>query len=198
MRVLVACEYTGIVRNAFRALGYDAWSNDIDPAEDNSPYHIQGDALEVSRSAHWDLMIAHPPCTFLCNAGVRWLTEKEGRWQLMREGARFYTDLALAPIKFKAVENPIMHGFARAAIPLRWTLQYIQPWEHGHAESKRTGLELWNLPKLAVSDFVPPPYKQSVWAMPPSDTRGKDRSRTFPGIAKALAEQYGRYVAERV
>ena len=111
MRVLVACEYSGKVREAFRKLGHDAWSCDLLPADDNSPYHYQGDVFDIIDQG-WDLMIAHPPCTYLTNAGVSWLYRKEGRWDQMKDGAEFFRRLLDAPIPKIAVENPIMHKYA--------------------------------------------------------------------------------------
>lgn len=192
------------MRDLFRERGHDAWSNDLDPCEGDPAYHIQGDAIEVAYGQQWDIMIAMPPCTYLANSGVRWLypdtgaplldaIAKQERWDKMREGASFYTKLALAPIKHKVLENPVMHSHARRLIPLRWDLQYIQPWQFGHGEIKRTGLERWNLPFLSPTNVVSGRVA-TVHKMPPSDTRGKDRSRTYPGIARAMVEQYLEYL----
>ncbi len=196
MRVLVACEYSGRVREAFRKLGHDAWSCDLLPSDDNSPYHIQGDVLELLDKG-WDLMIAHPPCTYLTNAGVSWLYRKEGRWDQMREGAEFFKLLMDAPIPQIAVENPIMHKYAVEIIGRRQD-QVIQPWMFGHMEQKATCLWLKGLPVLAATDNVrdemkklPKTVQQRLHYLPPSKDRWKIRSETYQGIADAFASQWG-------
>lgn len=196
MRVLVACEYSGKVREAFRKLGHDAWSCDLLPADDGSEYHIQGDVLEQLDKG-WDLMIAHPPCTYLTNAGVSWLYKKEGRWDDMREGAEFFKALLNAPIPKIAVENPIMHKYAVEIIGRRQD-QVIQPWMFGHMEQKGTCLWLKGLPKLEPTNNVKeammkldPKVRQRLHYLPPSKDRWKLRSETYQGIADAFAEQWG-------
>lgn len=196
MRVLVACEYSGKVREAFRKLGHDAWSCDLLPADDNSPYHYQGDVFDIINDG-WDLMIAHPPCTYLTNAGVSWLYRKEGRWEQMREGAEFFKLLMDAPIPKIAVENPIMHKYAVEIIGRRQD-QVIQPWMFGHMEQKATCLWLKGLPPLTSTNNVreemsklPKTVQQRLHYLPPSKDRWKIRSETYQGIADAFAEQWG-------
>lgn len=187
LRVLVGCESSGVVREAFRALGHDAWSCDILPAEDGSPYHFQGDVLEVLGQG-WDIGIFHPPCTRLCNSGVRWLAERN-LWADMREGAEFFRALLNAPIPRIAVENPVMHKYAREIIGMGHT-QSIQPWQFGHGETKRTCLWLVNLPPLVPTDVVEG-REARIHRMPPGPDRWRERSRTFTGIGAAMAAQWG-------
>jgi hypothetical protein len=195
MRILVACEYSGRVREAFRRLGFDAWSCDLLPADDNSPYHIQDDVLEILNDG-WDMMIAHPPCTYLTNAGVTWLYRIEGRWQQMHEGAEFFKTLLDAPIPLIAVENPIMHKYAIEIIGRRQD-QVLQPWMFGHTERKATCLWLKKLPKLVPTNNVkeemlklPKNKQQRLHYLPPSPERWKLRSTTYQGIADAMASQW--------
>lgn len=196
MRVLVACEYSGKVREAFRKLGHDAWSCDLLPADDNSPYHYQGDVFDIIDQG-WDLMIAHPPCTYLTNAGVSWLYRKEGRWDQMKDGAEFFRRLLNAPIPKIAVENPIMHKYAVEIIGRRQN-QVIQPWMFGHMEQKATCLWLKGLPELKPTNNVkeemlrlPKTVAQRLHYLPPSKDRWKIRSETYQGIADAMASQWG-------
>jgi hypothetical protein len=206
--VLVACEFSGVVRRAFREIGHDAWSCDLLPAEDRSPFHIQGDAVMAAYGylghAKWDLMIAHPPCTYLANSGAKHLysgMRKENgpnhkRWDAMREAAFFFLQLFNAPVPLIAIENPIMHGHALQIVGDRPT-QIIQPWQHGHGETKATCLWLKNLPPLVPSNVVDG-REQRIWRMPPGPDRQKERSRTFDGIAAAMAAQWGGVEAERL
>ena len=197
MRVLVACEYSGIVRNAFLARGHDAWSCDLLPSEDGSNRHITGDAREILNDG-WDLlMVAHPPCTRLCNSGVRWLSKPppgrtaQDMQRELREGADLFSAFWNASIERICVENPVMHKHAKALIVnYREFSQSIQPWQFGHGETKRTCFWLKNLPLLQPTDVVPG-REQRVFRMPPGPQRWKERSRFYPGIAKAMAEQWG-------
>ena len=204
MRVLIACEFSGIVRDAFIRRGHNAWSCDLLPAEDGSPYHHQTNVLELLTRTQWDLMIAHPPCTRLANSGVRWLhvpprgkTVKQ-MWAELEQAALFYKALRDAPIPRKAIENPIMHKYAKELInPGR--RQIIQPWMFGEPYFKATGFELINLPDLVPAKVIETPKKgtkehkawSSVHRAPPGPDRWKDRSRTFHGIADAIAYQWG-------
>ena len=196
MRVLVACEFSGIVRNAFLAKGHDAWSCDLLPAEDRSNRHITGDARDVLHDG-WDLlMVAHPPCTRLCNSGVRWLTvPPPGKTaaQMQREledGAALFSAFWNAPIERIAVENPIMHRHAKALIEnYAEPAQSVQPWQFGHGETKRTCLWLRNLPPLRPTQIVDGRVAR-VHRMPAGPQRWKERSRTFAGIAAAMADQW--------
>lgn len=199
MRVLVACEFSGIVRDAFIAEGHDAISCDLLPTERPGP-HIQGDVLDMLGDG-WDLMIAHPPCTYLTNAGVRHLhsvpspngvvtkVHGEERWQAMRESAEFFNALKCAPIERIAVENPIPHKYARTLIG-RYD-QLVQPWMFGHGETKATCFWLKGLPPL-MATVIHAERRHSVHMQPPGPDRWKNRSRTYPGIAKAMAQQWGR------
>jgi len=195
IKVLVACEFSGRVREEFRKRGFDAWSCDLLPAEDNSPHHIQCDVRKILNNG-WDLMIAHPPCTYLCNSGVRWLHERPERWKKLEEAIDFFLTLWNAPIPHIAIENPVPHKYAREKIGR--PTQYIQPYEFGEPVSKKTGLWLKNLPPLKPTKIVPKEsVKQKVWLEPPSPQRWKNRSRTFRGVAKAMAEQWGKFLEER-
>ncbi len=187
LRVLVACEFSGIVRDAFKARGHDAWSCDLLPTE-REGQHIQGNVLEILADG-WDLMIAHPPCTYLCNSGVRWLKSQPDRWDKMIKAAVFFRRLLLCDIPSIAIENPIMHKYAVKIIGRRQN-QIIQPWQFGHGETKATCLWLTNVPKLNPTRLVTG-REARIHKMPPNKDRGKDRSRTFQGIADAMAAQWG-------
>lgn len=196
-RILVACEFSGIVRRAFAARGHDAWSCDLLPAEDRSNKHLQCDVREILDDG-WDMLIvAHPPCTRLCNSGVRWLSKPpagktlEQMWQELDEGAALFSDLWNAPIERIAVENPVMHRHAKVRIRnYQEPSQSIQPWQFGHGETKRTCLWLKNLPPLVPTNIVEG-REPRVHHMSPSPNRWKERSRFFPGIAEAMADQWG-------
>lgn len=188
MNILVACEFSGVVREAFRRRGHEAVSCDLLASEDDSENHIQGDALDILNMG-WDLMIAHPPCTYLTNAGVRWLHSRPERWALMEEGAQFFKALLDAPIPRIAVENPIPHGYAVDRIGRKYD-QKIQPWQFGHGETKATCLWLKDLPPLEPTDIVEG-REQRMFKLSPSPDRWKLRSTTYQGIAEAMAEQWG-------
>ncbi|MCK5602002.1 hypothetical protein KAR91_09040 [Candidatus Pacearchaeota archaeon] len=195
MKVLVACEYSGTVRDAFIAKGHDAMSCDLLPTDIPGP-HYTGSVFDVIDD-DWDLMIAHPPCTYLCNSGVCHLHTDESRWEQMEDGARFFKHLLSAPINKIAVENPIMHKYAKAIVG-RHETQTVQPWWFGHMEKKATCLWLKNLPRLTATDNVleeteklPINEQQRLHYLPPSGDRWKIRSTTFQGLADAMAEQWG-------
>lgn len=190
MRVLIACEFSGVVRRAFRDLGHDAWSCDLLPAEDGDKQHIQDDVLKILASEYgyfrakvWDLMVAHPPCTHLAVSGARWFKDK-GLEQAA--ALRFVQALMVQPIPKIAIENPV----SIISTKIRKPDQIIQPWQFGHGEVKATCLWLKNLPKLAPSSIVEG-RETRVWSMGPSPDRWKERSRTLPGIAAAMAHQWG-------
>jgi len=203
LRVLIGCEYSGRVRRAFRNLGHDAWSCDLIPSEDDSEFHIQGDVIMILKDS-WDLGIFHPPCTRLANSGVRWLhTPPSGKtlkemWADLDKAAKFYRILRDAPIPQKAVENPIMHRYARERI-IPGARQVVQPWWFGEPEFKATGFELIGLPPLVPTNKLTPPAsgtaEHKAWSkvhrMSPGPERWKNRSRTYAGIANAMAEQWG-------
>jgi len=184
LRVLIACEFSGTVRRAFRALGHDAHSCDLLPAEDGSDNHIQLDARIAAINWDWDLMICHPPCTHLAVSGARWFKEKAKEQE---EALQFVRDLLSAPIPRIALENPISIISSR----IRKPDQIIQPWQFGHGETKATCLWLKNLPKLIPTNIVEG-REARVHRMPPGPDRWKERSRTFAGIAEAMAHQWGR------
>lgn len=196
MRVLVACEFSGIVRRAFAARGHDAWSCDLLPAEDRSNRHIVGDARDILNDG-WDLlMVAHPPCTRLCNSGVRWLEERN-LWADLDEAAALFSTFWNARIPRIAVENPVMHRHAKARIVnYQPPAQSVQPWQFGHGETKRTCLWLRNLPPLAPTKVVEG-REARVHRMPPGPDRWRERSRFFTGIAEAMADQWGGLADER-
>lgn len=197
LKILVACEFSGTVRDAFLARGHDAWSCDLLPAETNSNRHIQGDVREVLNWG-WDMLIvAHPPCTRLCNSGVRWLSSPppgktlSQMWHELDEGAALFSDCWNAPVDRICVENPVMHKHAKARIRnYRKFSQSIQPWQFGHGETKRTCLWLKNLPPLRPTNIVDG-REQRVFRMPPGENRWRERSRFFKGIAEAMADQWG-------
>jgi len=201
MRVLIACEFSGVVRQAFRARGHDAWSCDLLPAEDGSLYHLRGDVRQYLRGllctrgyfedyvpyyGPWDLLIAHPPCTHLAVSGARWFTEKR---QQQEEALAFVRLLLDAPVPRIALENPVSVISSR----IRKPDQIIQPWQFGHPETKATCLWLKNLPKLRPTNIVDGRIPR-VHREPPGPERWKNRSRTYSGIAAAMAEQWGAYL----
>lgn len=212
LKVLIACEYSGVVRNAFLAAGHDAWSCDLLPSEDGSNRHMIDDARNHI-DEDWDmLVVAHPPCTRLCNSGVRWLHEppagrsREELWAELDDGASFFSDLWNCRIPHRAVENPTMHRYARERIVNYTKPQYVQPWWFGEPTFKAIGLWTHDLPPLEATDVLDPPAKGTAdyraWSWvhnaPPGPDRWKDRSRFFPGVAKAMAEQWGGHVMRRV
>lgn len=199
MRVLIACEYSGVVRDAFIAKGHDAMSCDLLPTDKPGP-HYQGDVMDIIDDG-FDLMIAHPPCTYLTNAGVRHLhsvpsrngvltkVHGEARWEAMRESAEFFRALLDADIPQICVENQTPHKYAVAAIGRQYD-QAIQPWMFGHGETKRTCFWLKNLPPLVATEVVEGRYPR-VHKTPPSKDRWKIRSTTYQGIAEGMAAQWG-------
>lgn len=198
MKVLVACEFSGIVRDAFAARGHDAWSCDLLPSE-RPGRHIQADhdlhLLDIVAKGQWDLLIFHYPCTYLANSGVRWLFGGKGkvrdaeRWERMERDALYFKALLDSPVDRVAGENPIQHRYAQEIIGQRHT-QIIQPWQFGHGEIKATCLWLNNLPPLRPTQIVEGRSPRVHFASPGPE-RWKERSRTLPGIAAAMAEQWG-------
>lgn len=186
MKILIACEYSGTVREAFSKLGHDAWSCDI--LETEIPgNHLQCDVREILGNG-WDMMIAHPPCTHLAVSGARWFKDKKVE---QAEALEFVRLLLNAPIERIALENPI----SIISSHIRKPDQIIQPWQYGHGETKATCLWLQNLPKLQPTNIVEG-REQRIWKMPPGENRWKERSRTFDGIAQAMATQWGNVQTE--
>lgn len=181
MKVLIACEFSGIVRGTFIERGHDAVSCDILPSE-KSGAHITGD-VHYWLDDGWDMMIAHPPCTYLAASGARWWQDRK---QEQKQAIEFFIMLTNSKINKICIENPV--GIMSTVY--RKPDQYIQPWEHGHGETKKTGLWLKNLPLLKPSNIVKG-RDARIHRMPPSENRGKERSRTYTGIAGAMAEQWG-------
>jgi hypothetical protein len=193
MKVLIACEFSGIVREAFRKRGHDAWSCDLLPAEDDSEFHIQGEIgtyeyaspnyLGIVQATDWDMIIAFPPCTHLAVSGARWFKGKECEQAAAIQFARL---LMNAPVTYSAVENPI--GVLSTAI--RKPDQIIQPWQFGHGETKATCLWLRRLPALKPTKIVEG-RSARIHREPPGPERWKNRSRSYQGIADAMADQWG-------
>jgi hypothetical protein len=219
MKVLIACEYSGRVRDAFRDKGHDAWSCDILPTEgraEYNPYHYQQDVFEVINLG-WDMMIAFPPCTYLCSSGIHWNGRVQGRSELTDRAADFFMTLVNAPIERIAIENPVGIMSSRYRKPD----QYIQPYEFGEDASKKTGLWLKNLPKLKPTKYIEPRYvccnrvlddtliclncngdrtPKPRWSnqtnsgqnkLGPSEYRGMERGKTYSGIAFVMAYTWG-------
>lgn len=210
MKVLIACEYSGTVRDAFLRRGHDAISCDLLPSDSPGP-HYQGDIFDFFNPLkrldlqgggcrfyqEYDLMIAHPPCTYLTNSGVTWLHKDITRWPKLFEGAEFFKKLLNAPIPKIAIENPIMHKYSKSIIGTHQS-QVVQPWMFGHAESKATCLWLKGLEPLKETNNVKEEFlkrdkkdAQRLHYLPPSPERWKLRSTTFQGIADAMASQWG-------
>ena len=197
MRVLVACEFSGTVRQAFAALGHEVYSCDLLDCEDGSDHHLRCDVRDIL-AIGWDLLVAHPPCTRLCNSGARWLlVAPPGRtweelWAELDEGAALFSALWNAPVERVCVENPIMHRHAkRRIVNYAEPTQTVQPWQYGHGETKRTCLWLRNLPKLQPTDIVPERLPR-VHSSPQKAERWRERSRFYAGIAAAMADLWGR------
>lgn len=190
--VLVACEYSGVVRDAFLRRGIKAVSCDLLPTEISGP-HIQGDVRPYLKKK-WKLVIAHPSCTYLCNSGVRWLHEREGRWKLMREAASFFLECLDANADHTAVENPVMHKYAKEIIGCDQAFS-VQPWQFGDPAKKRTCFWTRNLPPLIpTSDMKASDARADCHLASPGPDRWKERSRTYRGIAEAIADQWGSFV----
>lgn len=213
-RVLIACERSGVVRRAFERHGHDAWSCDMEAADDGSNRHIRGDVLEHLDDG-WDLLaVMHPPCTVLCNSGVKWLYidgKKENgrdpeRWAELEKAAAFYRALRDAQaIPRRAVENPVMHRYG-IELTRRGKVQFVQPWWFGDPFFKATGLELIGLPPLEPTLSLVPPAKgtddHKAWSRvhrePPGPDRPKNRSESFPGMAEAMAAQWSAFLPRQM
>ena len=191
MKVLIACEYSAIVRESFNQKGHDAWSCEILDSELEGN-HIKGDVLKILDMG-WDMCIAFTPCTYSCNSGIRWMYDKDGvinkeRYMNLLYYAGMLKAILESNIKKVCCENPIPHKYAIDIIGRKYD-QIIQPWQYGHGEQKSTCLWLKNLPKLNPTNIVSG-RNQSMWKMSPGPERSKERSRTFFGIAKAMADQW--------
>lgn len=188
MRVLIACEFSGVVRDAFAAVGHEAWSCDLLPTESPGQHYV-GDVRDILEDG-WDLMIAHPPCTHLSVSGARWFKDKRDE---QAHGLGFVLQLAAAPIACIAIENPI------SILSTHWRPpdQVLQPWQFGHGETKGTCLWLKGLPRLRAMQIVAG-REARIHSMWPSADRWKERSRTYPGIAEAMAMQWGARQAEQL
>lgn len=211
MRILIGCETSGVMRRAFSARGHDVWSCDLLPAEDGSNRHIVCDVRDLLDDG-WDLLaVMHPPCTRLCNSGVRWLhtpppgRSREDMWAELDEGVSLFAACWNAPIERVAVENPVMHKHARERMPASLPKpQIVQPWWFGEPFFKATGFYLRGLPELSPTNRLTPPragtgdHKRwsAVHRAPPGPDRWKIRSRTFEGVAEACADQWGGYALE--
>lgn len=195
MKILIACEESQAVCKAFRAKGHEAYSCDILPCSGGHPeWHIQGDAVAVAYGEHWDMMIAHPPCTYLSNAGARFLYPKgvlnEERYNKGIEAKAFFLNLLNAPIEKICVENPIQSK----VFDIQKYTQTIEPYYFGHPFKKKTCLWLKNLPLLKATNLLEKPQSTKVagnWFNKGGKERQKNRSKTFQGIANAMAEQWG-------
>jgi len=208
LRVLIGCETSGVVRRAFDALGHDVWSCDLLPADDRSNRHMICDIRDVLFDG-WDLLaVMHPPCTRLCNSGVRWLhapppgKTREDMWAELDSGAALFSDCWTAPIPRIAIENPVMHQYAKERIrDYRKPAQTVQPWWFGDEAFKATSFYLRNLPSLIATNRLTPPKPGTAehkrWSRvhraAPGRDRWKIRSTTYPGIANAMAVQWGGY-----
>ena len=196
MKILVACEFSGTVRDAFIKKGHDAMSCDLLEGEGDGP-HYQGDIKDVLYET-WDMVIAHPPCTYLANSGVTWLHRDESRWAKLDDAAAFFNMFLDLRVPKLCVENPIMHKYGKERIGGRQQSQVVQPWMFGHMEQKATCLWLRGLPKLQPTNDVKqemmkldPSERQRLHYLPPSKDRWKLRSKTYQGIADAMAAQWG-------
>ena len=194
IRILVGCEFSGIVRDAFKQEGFNAWSCDLLPTEIKGQ-HIQADVLSILNDG-WDMAIFHPPCTRLCNSGVRWLHERN-LWKEMEKSAQFFLSLLTCDIPYIAVENPVPHKYAMNIIKQKYS-QTIQPWQFGHSTSKRTCLWLKNLPLLKATTEKPNTLTYEIHTASPTKNRWKMRSKTFQGIALAFASQWGKFIDEKI
>ena len=200
VRVLIACESSGIERDAFIAAGHDAMSADLLPTERLGP-HYQGDVLDLI-SERWDLVVAHPPCTYLANSGVRWLYTEPNRWQHLIDGAAFFRAMFGFNTPRLVVENPIQHKWAKLAHGQGEPSQIVQPWMFGHPETKATCLWLRGVPPLVMTSdaraemsALPKSQAQRVHYLSPGPDRWRERSRALPGMAAAMASQWGRIEA---
>lgn len=197
-RALIACEFSAVVRDAFAGRGWDAWSCDLIPSERGGNHHT-GDVREILGHG-WDILIGHPDCTYLSNSGVTWLHKSTARWPKLFAAADFFLELWNASIKHIALENPVMHGYGKRLVGAEQS-QTVHPWMFGHKEQKATCLWLKNLPCLVETNNVfdemmklPDNQRQRLHYLPPGGSRKKERSRTFAGLAEAMADQWTNHI----
>lgn len=189
-RVLIACEESGVVRRAFAARGFEAWSNDLKPARDDSQKHLREDCMQAIQRVPWDLIIMHPPCTHICVSGNRYYGRGTDGYHLRVQALNWTTHLwrmATGHCQHVAMENPV------GMLKLEVKPHYVQPWQFGHPETKKTGFWLKNLPPLEPTNIAPPPYDQRISNMSKRD-RAERRSVTYQGMAEAMAEQWGQVI----
>jgi hypothetical protein len=191
LQVLIACEYSGVVRDAFRKLGHNAISCDLLPTEVEGP-HYHGDVRDILNDDAWDLIIAHPPCTYLCSSGLHWNKRRPERAALTEEALKFVQLFFDAKCEHVVIENPIGVISTRIKKPT----QIIQPWQFGHPETKATCLWIDNLPPLVPTNIVEG-REGRVWKMSPNKDRWKERSRTYQGIADAMAKQWSEFLTKQ-
>lgn len=210
IRCLIACEYSATVRDAFRARGFNAWSCDVLPTEGDPAFHIVGDVQDVLRRGFWDLVILHVPCTAMGVCGNRTYGRgkaKHGEREAAIDWTLETVRLALQSATAVALENPasVIFPILRDVYDCGVDVQYIQPWQHGHPEQKKTGLALFDLPRLTPTDDVydhmmtlPRAQRERVFFMSPGADRGKERARFYPGIAAAMASQWGGHLSQNL
>lgn len=204
MPVLIGCEYSATERDAFRARGFGAWSCDLKPTDGDPRWHIQGDVREAIRSRHWRLIVLHVDCTAMAVCGNKHYGRgkpKHGERIQAINWTRETVRIALHHCDSLALENPASVIFPVLRDELNADVQYVHPWQHGHPEQKKTGLALWNLPRLTETNNVhaemmalPRNERERIFFMSPGADRGHERSRAFPGISAALADQWGDYL----
>lgn len=209
LRVMVLCEYSATVRDAFRARGFEAWSCDLLPTEGDPRFHIVGDCQAVLKRGWWDLVIMHVPCTAMGVCGNRTYGAGKAKHHERVEAIDWTLEtvrLALASAECVALENPasVIFPWLRDVYDCGVDVQYVQPWQHGHAEQKKTGLALFDLPRLTETDNVydhmmtlPRAERERVFFMSPGADRGKERARFYPGFAAAMAKQWGDYLLSK-
>lgn len=209
IKILIACEESQEVTKAFRRRGFNAYSCDLQECSGGRPeWHIKGDVLNIINDG-WDFMLGHPTCTYLTNSGVCWLYNKDGtknlkRWEKLQQSAIFFKSLLNAKITYIAIENPIAHKYAIELIGEKYS-QIIQPWQFGHTETKATCLWLKGLPKLEetknmkeILKTLPKKEVQRLHYLSPGPERAKLRSKTFTGIAEAIADQWGEFLLQNL
>ena len=195
--ILIGCEESQTLTTALRLAGYEAFSNDLEPTRGNPDWHIQGDVMDAIKSRQWDMIILHPDCSAMAVSGNRWYGVDMPLHQKRLDSIEWTTELwglATSVCNHVALENPVSVIFKYLGNPWKPTVQYIQPWQFGHGETKKTGLALHGLPLLQPTNVVEG-RENRVWKMAPSATRKRDRSKTYQGIADAIVDQWAGLVA---